>query len=125
MNVSLEDMPKMKDFIFSVATRLGMRDRRLQQLRLAIEEAVANIVHYSGATMLSLTATHHLSRLHITITDNGTSFNPLEMPPPELNLPDDQRKPGGLGIHFIRQMSDDVSYRREDDKNILTITKIV
>jgi serine/threonine-protein kinase RsbW len=47
------------------------------------------------------------------------------MPPPELNLPGAQRKIGGLGIHFIRQMSDDVSYRREDEKNILTITKIV
>lgn len=125
MNVSMEDMPLMKDFVFSVAEKVGMSERRLQQIRLAVEEAVDNIVHYSGATTLSLTATHQLRRLRITITDNGTPFNPLEMPPPELNLPGAQRKIGGLGIHFIRQMSDDVSYQREDEKNILTITKIV
>ena len=125
MNVSMEDMPLMKDFIFSVTSKVGMSDRRCQQMRLVVEEAVANIINYSGATTLTLSATHQLRRLRITITDNGTPFNPLEMPAPELNLPGSQRKPGGLGIHFIRQMSDDVAYRREGEQNILTITKLI
>ncbi|MBR1503315.1 MAG: ATP-binding protein [Prevotella sp.] len=56
------------------------------------------------------------------IIDDGILFDPTSYPEPDLSLPADQREPGGLGIYFMRRMSDSLTYRREDGKNILTIT---
>ena len=59
----------------------------------------------------------------ITIRDWGHTFNPLELPPPDLNLDINERPIGGLGIYLMKKFTDRLEYRREDDSNILTIIK--
>ena len=59
----------------------------------------------------------------MAIDDDGKPFDPTAVPPVDVNVPGDERRIGGLGILYIRRMSDHMAYRREDGKNILTITK--
>jgi len=40
-----------------------------------------------------------------------------------IDKPVEDRKIGGLGIHFVRSLMDSVEYRREENKNILTLHK--
>ena len=62
--------------------------------------------------------------LTIDIIDDGLPFNPLtEGPSVDVNAPIEERRIGGLGIHLVRSMMDDLSYRRENGKNHLTLTK--
>ncbi len=61
-------------------------------------------------------------RLTVTITDDGVPFNPLSAAPPDTDLPLEEREIGGLGIHLVRTLVDDVSYHRRIDKNVLTMT---
>ena len=53
--------------------------------------------------------------------DEGTEYNPLEKPDPDINLPPEERQIGGLGIFMVKEMTDEISYKREDGKNILTL----
>jgi len=57
----------------------------------------------------------------VEFADRGAAFDPLSAPPPDLSTDLAHRKPGGLGIFFTRQMVDDVEYRRDGDRNILTL----
>ena len=62
------------------------------------------------------------NRLTVTITDDGVPFNPLgaEIPDTTLSLAD--RDTGGLGIHLVRSLVDELSYQRRIDRNVVTMT---
>lgn len=97
------------------------------QLRLAIEEAVENIIAYAYAEAAEPWLEVHAERqggsLVITLKDGGRPFNPLEHEAPDLSLPAEERPVGGLGIFLTRRMTDAVSYTYADGCNILTLTK--
>ena len=61
--------------------------------------------------------------MQIQIEDDGKEFNPLSYAEPDTDLSLDDRKIGGLGIHFVRKIMDDITYIRSDNKNILTLKK--
>jgi anti-sigma regulatory factor (Ser/Thr protein kinase) len=60
-------------------------------------------------------------RLVITVSDDGLPFNPLEIEPPDTALSLDERRTGGLGVHLVRNMMDEVSYDRQSDRNVVTL----
>jgi anti-anti-sigma factor len=64
-------------------------------------------------------------RVSITLTDNGRPFNPLDVAAPDTGLPVSERPIGGLGIHLVRGMMDEVSYQRRADRNVVVLTKLL
>ena len=98
------------------------------QIELAIEEIFVNIASYaypSGCGDVTITA--DLSgvpkTLIVVFQDSGTPFDPLAKEDPDITLPIEQRRIGGLGIFLVKEYMDDVTYRYADGKNILTIKK--
>jgi anti-sigma regulatory factor (Ser/Thr protein kinase) len=61
--------------------------------------------------------------LILTFTDDGLPFNPLTLPEPRIHVPIEERGIGGLGIHLLRKIADDLHYSRTDGKNRLTLRK--
>jgi anti-sigma regulatory factor (Ser/Thr protein kinase) len=61
-------------------------------------------------------------RLTIEVSDDGIAFNPLEATPPNLDLPIMERPVGGLGIHIVKALTETAAYRREHERNHLTMT---
>ena len=59
----------------------------------------------------------------LTFIDSGVAYNPLEQKEPDVTLSAEERQVGGLGIFLVKKTMDDMTYRREDGKNILTIRK--
>ena len=123
LKVEMGEVRRARAFALSVADDAGLDERQAQNLRLVIEEALANIVNYSGATVMNIRAWQEDGSLYVSFTDDGIPFDPTRHPEPDLTLPIGKRPIGGLGIHYIRKMSDSVAYRRHDGKNILTIRK--
>lgn len=121
LKVSESSYPRMKEYLQATTDKVHFDDHQANRLRLAVEEAVGNIIDYSGATELTLSADISDGLLSITITDDGKPFNPLAAPEPDLDMSIENRKPGGLGIMYMRKMSDDLSYQRTDHQNILNI----
>lgn len=106
-------------FLQSLADRVQLDSYKASQMRLAVEEAIGNIIDYSGATEIIITANNSGEDMRVSIVDDGKPFNPLEVPDPDLNVPGDERQPGGLGIMYMRRMSHQMSYRRDGHQNIL------
>ena len=98
----------------------------LMQLELVVEEIFVNIAQYAyapnaGSVRLSV----HVDDDAVTLTfiDSGLEYNPLEQPEPDVNLPLEDRAPGGLGIFLAKKLVDNISWQRVDNQNCLRVTK--
>ena len=63
--------------------------------------------------------------LDFIISDTGIPFDPTAAPEADTSLGVEDRPIGGLGIFLVRKIMDKVSYRRENGKNILSMTKFI
>ena len=125
---TIENLRTVTDFCQSVGRRLELGEKTLFQLDLAIEEAAANIVEHAylpgkpGDMMLCIESIPDAIRL--TLTDWGIPFDPDTVSPFDIHAPIETRMQGGMGLHFIHSMMDDV--RRQaapDGANTLILTK--
>jgi anti-sigma regulatory factor (Ser/Thr protein kinase) len=94
---------------------------------LAIEELVTNCIHYGYDD----TAEHTIriefgledGELSMEVTDDGHEFDPVNAPDPDFALKLEDRPVGGLGIHMLRKMADEMTYERVDGKNRVRLVK--
>ena len=98
------------------------------QVDLVLEELIVNTVNYGydddARHEIEVTLTSDEDVFTVEIIDDGHAFNPLkDAPEPDLDAGIEDRPIGGLGIHLMRVMMDDVHYRREENKNHLTLIK--
>lgn len=101
--------------------------RVLYAVNLALDEVVTNVVRhgFEDAKDQEVVACIVAKPAEVTteVSDSGREFDPLAVPPPNLDAPLSERTLGGLGIHLIRSLMDVVEYRRENGKNVLTMRK--
>ena len=102
----------------------------VMKLKLVLEEIFTNISNYAyndkGIVefLVDIISNHQLEII-IKLIDEGKYFNPLEQATPDTTLSSDEREIGGLGILLIKKNVDVIEYERVDNKNILTIHKIL
>jgi serine/threonine-protein kinase RsbW len=104
----------------------GFSPEEVLDTQLAVEEVITNIiVHgYRGpGSEIHLSGHFTRDRIEIRITDSAPRFDPLSIPEPDLDADIDERRIGGLGIYLVRQVMDNISYRYENGKNVLTMEK--
>jgi anti-sigma regulatory factor (Ser/Thr protein kinase) len=98
-----------------------------EAIDLALEECVTNIISHACNDGLEHWVTIRFKagaeEVRVEVEDDGPEFNPLTVPPVDVQEPLENRAVGGLGVHMIRQLMDAVEYRRVDDRNILTLIK--
>ena len=122
----IDSLSPVMDFVDTFADKSGFGKKRTGEVRLAIEEILVNIIHYaypeiSGEVEIAC----HLAddgTMVIEVKDQGIPFNILSVKDPNIAAGVDERQIGGLGIFFVKQLMDDVQYRREGDQNILTLS---
>jgi len=107
----------------------GIREDDMFNVRLVLDEAVINIlVHGYEDTAehlinVSLALDGGLLRIHID--DDGVAYNPLDAPLPRFDLPIEERRIGGLGVHIMKSIARDVRYRRDEGRNHLDIELVI
>lgn len=97
-------------------------------LQLACEEIVMNVTSYAypeGSDGFLDVEIQKTDRITIRFEDGGVPFNPLEQEMPDTQLSWNQRRIGGLGIFLLQRKMDNMHYAYENNKNILTIEKVV
>jgi serine phosphatase RsbU (regulator of sigma subunit)/anti-sigma regulatory factor (Ser/Thr protein kinase) len=95
-------------------------------LHVMLDEIVSNVVNYSGATAFDLdVAAAGTTFARLTVSDDGRPYDPLAHDDPDTTLAAEDRPIGGLGILIVKKMADTVIYRRDANRNILTLTKTV
>jgi serine/threonine-protein kinase RsbW len=103
----------------------GLPDDVAFRLTLALDEIVSNVIRHGfddgGEHAIAVTLDIADGTITATVVDDGSPFDPLEAPPPNLDAPLEERTPGGLGIHLVKATMDDVRYSRDGDRNVLTV----
>ena len=130
MRNDIEQIPTLAEWIDSI----GVPEELSMPINLALEEIVTNVMLYaypgkSGQVLVecnkAVSDQPSAIRLIFTITDSGIPFDPTKKEEVDTTLSAEERPIGGLGIHLVRQIMDEVSYERVEDKNVLTLVKNV
>ena len=100
-----------------------------RSVNVVLDELLTNIIAYglAGAEAGEVTIDVALrpDRLTVTLTDDGKPFNPFGRAAPDTALSVEERPIGGLGIHLVRQLMDEVSYQRRTDRNVVVLVKLL
>jgi anti-sigma regulatory factor (Ser/Thr protein kinase) len=90
---------------------------------IAAEEIFVNIANYAYNSDIGKVRVRVAGDVAIEFEDCGVPFDPLQKADPDIALSAEERDIGGLGVFMAKTLMDDISYRREGGKNILTIKK--
>ena len=97
----------------------GVHGEDANALDVALEELLTNLGKFGGTARVEGAVTVADADVSLAISDNGPEFDPTRWPPPDLDPEAMLSRPvGGLGLHLLFQLFNDVAYRREDDRNI-------
>lgn len=112
-------------FVAAQAEEASVAARRLPHLELALEEALVNICTYAYREPprdVTVRLLRDDRRFAVELVDEGIPFDPLEEAPlPDLSSGLEDRAVGGLGVLLIRRVTDEVHYRREEGRNVLSL----
>jgi len=124
----LEQIQEVSEKIEQCMKSHGWGEDAILDVQLAVEEAVTNSILHgydgtSGTIAIRIETTpHHIA---VEIADDAPAFDPMSVPDPDVDADLEDRQIGGLGIFLIRRVMDEVSYRYENNKNILVMEKTI
>ena len=124
---NLSELDKLCDHLDNFGQSLGLSKKSIFEINLALDELFTNIISYGFADddehEIEVTITPQNETLCMCIEDDGVPFNPVEAQEPDLECTVEDCKIGGLGIHLIRNLMDEICYERCGEKNVLTLKK--
>jgi serine/threonine-protein kinase RsbW len=126
IRADLAALPGTLDRVSASLRRLGAPEKAVQEVELAVDEAVTNIIlhGYEGAGgEIALSCERTDEGAVVEIRDAGPAFDPTVASTPDLESGADKRPIGGLGIYLMRRMTDAVLYERRDGENVLRLVK--
>lgn len=123
------EVDRLGTFIKAFGSRLNLDTKTAAGLRLALEEAVVNVINYAYPRgekgSIRVYANSDRREVRLTVVDEGVPFDPTAALSADTTLDAQQRPIGGLGILLTRKLTDSVSYTRTEGRNVLTLTKSI
>ena len=126
---TIETDPDQLERIAAVVEEIGEQESwspgLVFRINLALEELGLNIIHYGhddGRHEIQFSVTSDDETITIEISDDGRPFDPLnDAPVPNVSAALEDRPVGGLGVHLVRTMMDEMTYRRASGRNHITL----
>ena len=126
---NLSELDKLCRHLETFGKKTGISKKIVFEINLVLDELFTNIISYGfddGCEhTIKVTMTPDKEGICLCIEDDGRPFNPVEFETPDLSCSIDECKIGGLGIHIIRKLMDDIFYERCQDKNIVFSQKLI
>lgn len=124
----IKELDRINDFLEVVDEEFHLPSAFRMKLNLVLEEAVSNIIFYAykpgeKGCSINIVVSYDKGWLTLMLIDSGIAFDPTKRENPDITLSADERPIGGLGIFLIKQIMDEVSYRREKKQNVLIMKK--
>lgn len=120
---------RIREFITGIASEAGIDEQDVNNIELAVDEACTNVIEHgyaSGEGNKNITIRMEIdtSKLVLTIIDQGKSFDPRLLQPPDIKQLINMKRDGGLGISLIKRAMDAIDYRTTPEgQNELILTK--
>lgn len=127
----LEQLHGIVETVDQITKEWNLSSKVSMELNLVLEELFTNIVFYAFPDKKEHIIEIHFSLsssgiLEVVIIDDGNYFDLIEASEEvKLDAALEERKVGGLGIHFVKQMMDEMSYERKGGKNVVTLRKYI
>ena len=122
----LRELDKVRLFLKKNLDGLNLSEEDIYKVELSLVEMCTNIMRYAYPRekgVIVISAWHEKGDFTLEIRDSGVAFDPRQVKRPTLEEMINREQMGGLGIFLARKLMDRFSYRREDDQNILTMSK--
>jgi anti-sigma regulatory factor (Ser/Thr protein kinase) len=121
------DLKDVRDMVAVLERERNLPPALVFDLYVVLDEVISNILKYAYTDdaaheiRIKLSATD--AAVEIVIEDDGRAYDPFDIAAPNLNLPLAERPIGGLGLHFVRHLTDDLRYQRQGNRNYLFLNK--
>ena len=122
--VTQENYKTFYTWLHDACKEWNVNDDLTNKLDMCAEEIFANVAFYAYPEkqgIIDVTLNKTDTNIIFEFKDEGIEYNPLEKPDPDITLPPEERPIGGLGIYMIKNLSDEIYYKRENGTNILTL----
>ena len=128
----LESIPLVSERFEVFAQEHELDDTVRRQVLLVLDDMLNNVASYAYQDVpasddephdISIKAELSPARLVLTISDAGVPFNPFGLNAPDVQASLEERDIGGLGIHLVKTVMDDVDYSRRAGRNVVALTK--
>ena len=125
----LEEIARVNEDFNEFARQHGIPEAIRRKFNLVYDEVLNNIISYAyndkDEHIIEIVISLAEGRLVTSISDDGRAFNPFESEAPDTGLSVDERPIGGLGVHLVRSVMDEVKYERHGKRNVVILEKIV
>ena len=123
----LSEIRRAGEMVDEFAARHGLGEEDVNALHIVLDEILSNCIRHglAGAESHAIAVTLDLSGrdIRIEVEDDGVAYDPTQAPAPVLEGSLEERRDGGLGMTFVRGLTDSVEYRRVSGWNRLVMRR--
>ncbi|MBW2338478.1 MAG: ATP-binding protein [Deltaproteobacteria bacterium] len=123
----LDELDQLCQNLETFGKKFGLSKKLIFEINLALDELFTNIISYgfkdNQEHTIKVTLRPQNDELCLCIEDDGKPFNPIDFETPNVSCSVEECKIGGLGIHIMKKLMDEVCYERCGDKNVLNLKK--
>ncbi len=123
----LSELDALCENLEKYGRQIGLSKKMIFELNLCLDELFTNIISYGFKDgqehCVRVTLTPEKGAICLCIEDDGIAFDPTQFEQPDVSCSVAQCKIGGLGIHIIKKLMDEICYERCGDKNVLRLKK--
>lgn len=126
-SADVSELQSVTDYVDEELNKYNCPAKIRMQFALCLEEMFVNVAHYAYSDItgsVNVSVDVDANYYSVILEDEGTPFNPIEAEDPDVTLPIEKRKIGGLGIYMVKKTMDEVNYIY-DNKNIFCMKKRV
>jgi serine/threonine-protein kinase RsbW len=121
----ISELPCIAETVRSFLENKQLSPETIDSVQLVLDELLSNVILWGYEDYLE----HQIqimvavvpTQVQVVIEDDGREFDPTTMPSPDVLLEPERRSEGGLGLHLVRTMVDNVSYKRVDGRNVIEV----
>ena len=121
------ELPALNEWLHAEWEGAGLAPEACFPFELALEELFINVAMHGASPgvvpQVEVEFTCENGNVALTLRDDGPAFDPLNLPPPDVDAALEDRPVGGLGIYLVREMMDEVTYQRTATQNCLRMVK--
>ena len=124
MSADQVNLSEIADLVSRYGVDQDWDDLMVMKVNLLLEELVLNVQDYGErpGRRIEVYIVSEPGRVCLNFSDDGVRFDPTsDAPAPDLESGVDERRVGGLGVHLVRMFADDVAYRYEGGRNLLSL----
>jgi serine/threonine-protein kinase RsbW len=124
---STQQLGNVREFVTSHAREYGFNEQDVEEIRLAVDEAMTNVIKHAYGFDESKTVNVSLGKkgkeFWVAIQDEGDAFDIAKYKEPNVSERIKYGKKGGVGVYLIRKLMDKVEYSRKNSHNEIKMTK--